>query len=247
MINISKLISSIKLDLGIMAMATPFENLDELIREIIVVRTLPVFDELSPNKVPLQIDLNELEVVEYRNESTIYTLPDVFGDAEIMMIIGMEPMYDEDRRNSNLNTSMFAYGMTPCICGYQELMLAQAQANLLSSATKGVTFNFIAPNQIEIFSEYSMGNKYRLNIGLSHAENLSTIPNTSYTSFLKLATLDVKSYLYNTLIHYDNLSTSYGQLSLNIDRWSSAEDDRRTLIEKWEQTYHLDLTDIYFI
>lgn len=247
MINISKLISSIKLDLGLMTMATPFENLDELLREIIVIRTLPVFNELSPNTVPLQIDTNELEVVERRPESTVYLLPDVFGDMEIMMITGMEPTYDDKRYSESYNSSIFSYGMNPCICGYQELMLAQAQANLLSAASKGITFNFIAPNMLEIFTGYAMGNTFRLTVALSHAENLSTIPSTSYSSFLKLATLDVKVYLYNTLIHYENLQTAYGQLSLNIDRYSSAEDDRRALLEKWESTYHLDLSNIYFI
>ena len=247
MINISKLISSIKLDLGLVAMATPFDNLDDLIREIIVVRTLPVFDELYPYIVPLQIDTNELEQIERRSESTIYRLPDVFGDAQIMMITHMEPIYDNDRYSHDYNTSLFSYGVTPCIYGYQELMLAQAQANMLSSAAKGITFQFIPPNMIEIFSGYAMGNTYRLSVAIAHSENLSTIPATCYGSFLKLATMDVKVYLYNTLIHYDNLSTAYGQLSLNIDRWSGAEDDRRALIEKWEQTYHLDLSNIYFI
>ena len=247
MINISKLITSIKMELGLVAMATPFDNLDELIREIIVVRTLPVFDELYPYIVPLQIDTNELDMVERRSESTIYRLPDVFGDAQIMMITHMEPIYDEDRYSHDYNTSLFSYGVTPCIYGYQELMLAQAQANMLSSASKGATFKFLPPNMIEIFSGYAMGNNYRLSIALSHADNLSTLPATCYGSFLKLAAWDVKAYLYNTLIHYENLSTAYGQLSLNIDRWSDAESERRTLIEKWEQTYHLDLSNIYFI
>lgn len=247
MINISKLISSIKLDLGLTAMATPFENLDELIREIIVVRTIPVFDEMYPYKVPLQIDTNELTMVERRTESTVYMLPDVFGKAEIMMVTHMEPIYDDNRYSNDYNTSMFSYGVTPCIYGYQELMMAQAQANMLSSAAKGSTFQFIPPNMIEIFSGYAMGNTYRLTVAITHADNLSTIPATCYGSFLKLATMDVKVHLYNLLIHYENLSTAYGQLSLNIDRWSNAEDDRRALIEKWEQTYHLDLSNIYFI
>lgn len=247
MINISKLISSIKLDTGLMVMATPFENLDELIKEIIVTRTLPVFDEMYPYKVPLQIDTNELELVERRSESDVYVLPDVFGDAQIMMITDLKPTYDDERRTNSYNSSMFAYGTSPCIYGYQDIMLAQAQSNMLSSVTKGTTFNFLPPNMIEIFSEYAMGNKYRLTVALSHAENLSTIPATCYTSFLKLATLDVKVYLYNTLIHYENLQTAYGQLSLNIERFSGAEDDRRALMEKWESTYHLDLTEIYFI
>lgn len=247
MINISKLISSIKLDLGLTAMATPFENMDELIREIMVIRTLPVFDELYPYIVPLQIDTNELTLVERRPESSIYVLPDVFGNAQIMMITHMEPMYDDNRYAQDYNTSLFSYGVTPCIFGYQELMLAQAQSNMLSASAKGSTFQFIPPNMIEIFTGYAMGNTFRLSVAISHAENLSTIPATCYGSFLKLATLDVKSHLYNVLIHYENLSTAYGQLSLNIDRWSNAEDDRRALLEKWEQTYHLDLSNIYFI
>jgi len=247
MINISKLISSIKLELGLTAMATPFDNLDEMIREIIVIRTLPVFDELYPYIVPLQIDTNDLTQVERRSESTIYRLPDVFGEATIMMITHMEPLFDENRYSHDYNTSLFSYGVTPCIYGYQELMLAQAQANMLSTASKGATFQFIPPNMIEIFSGYAMGNTFRLSVALSHAENLSTLPATCYTSFHKLASFDVKAYLYNTLIHYENLSTAYGQLSLNIDRWSNAEDDRRALLEKWEATYHLDLSNIYFI
>lgn len=248
MINISKLITSIKLDTGLMSMASPFENLDELLRDIIVIRTLPVFNELAPYKVPLQIDINELEVVENKVDSTVYTLPDVFGDAEIMMITGIEPSYDDftSRNMYSYDTSVFAYGF-PCYCSYQDMILMQAQANMMSSASKGVTINFIPPNMIEIFSSYGLTNNYRLTVCLSHSENLSTIPSTCYTSFLKLATLDVKAYLYNSLIHYDQLQTAYGQLSLNIDRWSGAEDDRRSLIEKWEQTYHLDLTEyMYF-
>ena len=66
----------------------------------------------------------------------------------------MEPIYDEDRYSHDYNTSLFSYGVTPCIYGYQELMLAQAQANMLSSASKGATFKFLPPNMIEIFSGY---------------------------------------------------------------------------------------------
>lgn len=248
MINISKLISSIKIETGLMSMATPFENLDELIREIIVIRTIPVFNELYPYKVPLNIDTNELEVIERRVDSTVYQLPDVFGDAEVMMISGIEPTYD-DYVSSNIysyESSVFSYGF-PCYCSYQDMILAQANSNLMSSASKGITVNFIPPNMVEIFNSYGMSNNFRLTVCLSHSENLTTIPSTCYTSFLKLAALDVKVYLYNTLIHYDQLQTAYGQLNLNLDRWSGAEDDRRTLIEKWEQTYHLDLTEyMYF-
>ena len=246
MLNPSKIISSIKMDLGIVGINLPFDNLDELIMEIIKVKTLPVFNELYPYKVPLLIDLNELQLVESRPTSRIYVLPDVFGDRQIMMITGIEPTYDE-MRHSAYESNVFAYGIDSCFCGYQDLILAQAQSNMLSSVTKGTTCNFIAPNQIEIFSEYGLGNKYRLEVALEHSENLSTLPATTNTSFLKLATLDVKKYMFDNLKHYDNLNTSYGQISLRIEDWSGAESDRQQLIEKWEQSYHLDLNQYIVI
>lgn len=246
MINPGKLISSIKMDLGIAGIKLPYDNIDELIIEIVKIKTLPVFNELSPYTVPLMIDTNELTVFERKSGSTVYYLPDVFGDSEIMMVVDIKPAYDE-YRHSAYDSSMFAYGNGISVYGFQDMMLAQAQANALSTITKGTTFNFIAPNKIEIFTEYGMGNKYRLEVALSHSENLTTIPTTSYGSFNKLATLDVKKYMFDNLKHYDNLSTAYGQLSLRIDDWSGAEAERQQLIEKWEQTYHLDLNQYIVI
>ena len=208
MINISKLISSIKIETGLMTMATPFENLDELIREIIVIRTLPVFNELYPYKVPLQIDTNELEVVERKVDSTVYQLPDVFGDAEVMMITGIEPTYD-DYVSSNIysyESSVFSYGF-PCYCSYQDMILAQANSNLMSSASKGVTVNFIPPNMVEIFNYYGMCNNFRLTICLSHSENLTTIPSTCYTSFLKLLGMISLFYKFRILAVLNKIST----------------------------------------
>lgn len=240
MIVPGKLISSIKMDLGIAGIKLPYDNIDELIMEIIKTKTLPVFNELSPYKVPLMIDTNDLVVFERKSGSTVYYLPDVFGDSEIMMVTDLQPAYDE-YQHSAYDASMFAYGTSVSIYGFQDMMLAQAQANALSTITKGTTFTFIPPNKIEIFTEYGMGNQYRLEVALAHSDNLTTIPTTTYTSFNKLATLDVKKYMFDNLKHYDNLTTAYGQLSLRIDDWSGAESERQQLIEKWEQTYHMDL------
>lgn len=246
MINPSKLVSSIKMDLGLAGIKLPYDNIDELIMEIVKIKTLPVFNELSPYIVPLTIDTKKIEVAEEKNGSVIYWLPDVFGDREIMLINDIEPACD-DVHTSSYDVSMFAYGGYMNMFGYQDMILAQANANLMSTVSKGVTCNFIPPNKVEIFSDYSTGNMYRLEIALSHADNLSTIPSTSYGSFSQLAILDVKKYMFDNLKHYDNLSTSYGQLSLRIDDWANAEGDRQQLIEKWSQTYHMDLNQYIII
>ena len=241
MINPSKLVSSIKMDLGLIGIRMPFDNVDELIMEIIKIKTLPVFNELYPYKTFIIINTNELQVVDTKVESITYVLPDVFGDRQIMMINDVQPEQDQLTHRSAYDTGLYTYDLTSCYCGYQELMLAQAQANLLSSAMKGTTFRFIPPNQLEIFDGYGVSNLYRVEVCLEHSENLTTLPATTYTSFLKLATLDVKKYMYDNLKHYDNLATSYGQIAMRIDDWSGAQDERQQLIEKWAQTYHLDL------
>ena len=46
--NMSNIITRIKLNLGLMAIATPFENLDETIKDIITDITLPVFSQYNP-------------------------------------------------------------------------------------------------------------------------------------------------------------------------------------------------------
>lgn len=247
MINLSKLISNIKMDLGVVGMASPFENLDELIKEIISVKTLPIFSEISPYKVPLFIKLDTLKLVERRSSgSTVYELPDVFGDKQILMIIDIEPSFDNDKSISH-NSTAYTYGISPCTFTYQDLMLAQANSNVMSAMVKKPTCNFIPPNRIELFDQYGFGDEYRLEIGLEHAENLSTISATSYSSFLSLAMLDVKKYMYDNLKHYNELSTAYGSLSLKLDDWSGAEGERQQLIEKWHSTYHLDLNTYIMI
>lgn len=246
MLNPSKIIANIKMDLGIVGIHLPYDNIDDLIMEIIKIKTLPVFNEVQPNLVPLHINLNSLTLVETKATSRIYELPDVFGDREIMMITDMEPSYDE-YSSSSYNNNMYVYNGSMCWCGYQEMILAQANANLLSASTKGTTFNFISPNKVEIWSEYGFGDAYRLEIALEHAENLSTIPKTCFSSFVQLATLDVKKYLYDNLKHYNDLQTAYGQLSLKLEDWAGCEDERKQLLEKWAQTYHLDLNQYIVI
>ena len=197
MINPSRLVSSIKMDLGLIGIRMPFDNVDELIMEIVKIKTLPVFNELSPYKTFIIVDTNTLQVVDTKVESITYVLPDVFGDRQIMMINDVQPEQDQLTHRS-------AY-------------------------------------QLEIFDGYGVSNLYRIEVCLEHSENLTTLPATTYTSFLKLATLDVKKYMFDNLKHYDNLSTSYGQIAMRIDDWSGAQDERQQLIEKWEQSYHLDL------
>jgi hypothetical protein len=129
---------------------------------------------------------------------------------------------------------------------YNSLMLTQANANLVSVAAPPITFKFEAPNLLHLYNISSMYGEVDIEFALEHAENLSTIPPTAFESFHELAELDIKRFLYNTLKHYNEIQTAYGTISLKIDDWAQAESDRKDLLEKWRDLYHLD-GEVFFI
>ena len=89
--------------------------------------------------------------------------------------------------------------------------------------------------------------KVDIEIAVEHADNLSTIPNTAWESFYELALLDIKRFLYNAMKHYTELQTAYGTVQLKIDDWQSAESDRKELIERLRDIYHLEAQPLFII
>ena len=108
-----------------------------------------------------------------------------------------------------------------------------------------LTFEYIHPRRVRIHNQYSES-KLVFELGFQHDISLASIPDTCRTSFYELALLDVKENLYPIFKNYTNLSTVYGNIDLKIDTWENAESERRDLIEKWSDTYHLDMTPMYF-
>ena len=62
--NISNVVTRIKLSLGLMAISTPFENIDEVITTIIDDITLPVFSQYNPVKETVRFNTTELEMID---------------------------------------------------------------------------------------------------------------------------------------------------------------------------------------
>lgn len=236
MLSMSRVITSIKMDLGVYGLSLPFDNPDEALRNVIKIKTLPTFSQFSPQYMTFTIDTNELEQHDDGTyQSKVFTIPDMFGDRDILYV-----------RSLDVDTSELADGyVDPIYIGnelnYEDLISAQASANLLSLAIPSVTFKFYPPNKLEIFNAgLSFDNKFKVTVALEHSENLTTIPKTSWTSFMKLATLDVKKFLYDNLKLYGNLQTAYGNIDIKIDDWANAEQERNDLVNQWEDVWHLD-------
>lgn len=238
--NLSEVITSIKMDLGIYTIALPFPNADEAIADVIKLRTLKTFSTFQPVYERVRFDLHELERIERNSNYEKFLLPDVFNGRELLFVKEIE--YDE-----SFLTGMSYYGGMPLGGNIiRQNMLANAGARLMSMMIPKITFQYKHPREITI---YNITNSYRvvMELAFKHDESLASIPDTCWDSFLELATLDVMAFLYATLKHHNEISSAYGTISLKIDDWSNAVSDRKQLIERWTDEYHLDVSSLEYI
>lgn len=240
--NLSELLTSIKMDLGIYGLRLPYENGDQALIDVINLKTIKTFSTFSPFVTTKSVDLTkDLKCEKEEYTESVYVLPEIFGDREIMYI-----------RTINLKSKLLGNGfISPTFDGsietYNMLMQTQANANLASVAAPAITFKFVKPNKLHLYNVATAYGMIDIEFAIEHAANLSTIPMTSWDSFYELALLDIKRFLFNTLKHYTELQTAYGNINLRIDDWSSAESDRKDLIDRWRDSYHLDVESLFII
>ncbi len=239
--NMSNIITRIKLSLGLMAIATPFENIDETILTILQDITIPDFSLYNPCRDRLQLKTSDLERLEKTDQYEVYLLPD-FKNRKLLYVFDVT--YDD----SCLSGLGYYGGGMPLMTGnvINQTMLANAGAHLISTMMPKMTFKFEYPRKLYLYNIYS-SSSIVLDLGFEHDKSLASIPETCRDSFIQLAMLDVKSNLYPTLKMYSELNTAIGNINLKLDEWSNAESARDELINRWADTYHLDMTPLYYI
>lgn len=237
MMNLSELITSIKMDLGIYSVHIPVEDKD--IYEVIKLRTLRTYSQYFPHITTVQLDVRELKKYEEGFRKTTVEIPNLFGDREIIQVL------EVDMAPDNLNTGYMAPEMVNSMEGAQNLALSIAEMDLMSAMMPAFTFEFLPPNRLSLYNLSTYASVLDVRLGVEHFENLSTINSSAFEEFYQLALLDVTNYLYGILKHYKDLSTPFGNISLQIDDWSDASSDRRELVREWKSKSHLDVFDIY--
>ena len=240
--NSSQLLTSIKMDLGIYGLRLPFDDPDKAMMDVIKLKTIKTFSTFLPQVKTVSVDLaKELECIKEEYTESIYIIPDLFAGREIMYI-----------RNITMKSKLLGNGfISPVFDGsidtYNMLMMTQANANLASIAAPAITFKFEAPNKLYLYNVATAYGVIDIDFAVEHAENLSTIPITAWETFYELALLDIKRFLYNAMKHYSELQTAYGTVNLRIDDWSNAESERKDMIEKMRDTYHLEVEQFFII
>ncbi|MMZ42310.1 hypothetical protein D1872_38310 [compost metagenome] len=235
MLNQSEFLTSIKMDLGLYGLTLPFEDVNDTIMQTIRLKTIPTFSIFIPEKMRLDMDLATMKKIKNNYEESIYQLPDVFGDRKIISIINVE------QRNNLLGSTFEGPLYNGGIDLYHAALMGQANMNLFSTIAPPFTFRFEQPNKLYLYNTNTMTNNVTIDFALEHMPNLSTIKNTTWESFMELAVIDVKKFMYNTLKHYKDIQSAFGTITLKIDDWENADSERKELIERWKDVYHLDL------
>lgn len=241
MINMSDLLTSIKMSLGIYGFKLPFDEPDKTLANVIRLKSLKTYEQFFPNVKTVSFDLvNDLKCLKDEYTESIYEIPDVYG-THIIYIRNVFP------KNKLLGNGFIAPVFDGTIDTYNSLMMVQATADLASVAAPPITFKFEEPNRMYLYNMATAYGEVEVELAMGHSESLSTIPASQWESFSELATIDVKMFLYNIMKQYNEIQTAYGNINFHIDDWQNAENDRKELIEKYRAIYHLEGEQFFII
>ena len=241
MMNLSELITSIKMKLGIYGISIPIDNLDQAIHDVLKLETIKTYSQFFPQTITMEFKLDELDTLYNSYMKTSVVLPDIFGGRTIISVRDVFP---------GKMTQGAGYQHPELAPGddfFQDVMLGHAYASLTSAVSPPFTFEFEHPNIIHMYNYASYAKDLTVKVDLEHFANLSSIPPSQFESFRELAIYDVKAFLYGILKHYTDLSTALGNINLKIDDWADAESKREELINEWTASYHIEGQSIYFI
>lgn len=238
----------LKTTLGIYSIPLPVPD-EEFYQLVIEDMTLPDFSIYNPFKDKIMMDIKTDAVADYEDPvmidgdsspiNNLLRIPKKYSDRTILSVLGVQPY------NSLSNLSMSSSFET--LESYQDLAVSQGLADLASAMIPPKTFEFIPPDKIRLYNNHVYNSKIMVEVAYQHHKELFTIPVTARSSFFKLAKLDAKIFLYNTLKHYSSITTAYGTIDLKIDDWANAESERDELTNQWDDTFHLDQNSMFWV
>ena len=242
--NADIIIRRIKRSIGIYGIALPIDDLDKLILEIMDDTTLPVFSTYCPHEEIHTIMVDELE---HNNRERgegceLYTVPDsLLQGRELLYVKSVK--YDE---------SFLRYQYMPSVLNQQKandiiggIYLANSVKPLTDSMINPITFHYEYPRKLFIYDTL-VSSRLKAIMCFSHDKSFQSITPTQQEAFFKLAALDVKEGLYATVKHYEGIETAFGRIELKIEDWANAAQERKDLLNEWDDSYLLDAVGIQY-
>lgn len=236
---------------------SPIQYMQTILRE----ETLPSLNILLPRlltktfpiyaltKVEDGDNMLESNVARMDNRYSAFRVPkELVEGAPIQGIKDYSLAYGTDYEH---NHSLYGFGATyPNKYGrfssanVYELSVAStlryADSQLVGTMTPTLRMKFFQPNVLWINKPYSDDDNMFITVTfrINNDENLITVPDTAYEGIKKLFLLDLKKSIYNEYGMFDELETPFGNISLKINDWNSAESDRDQLYETYLGTAH---------
>lgn len=240
--NMSRAISSLKLSLGLNMITLPFQDengkpvpTENVIKEVIQTITIPEYSQFSPWMRKGDIEWEMLKPIDKING--IYLLPQVLTITPIMYVADVSmPMHNNRGTYGDVAP---AYGINRSVEG---VLTSQAYMMIAGQMRAEPTFEYLGHNKIKLYG--FPRTKLTFTVACEHDPSGETIEDSCYDSFMELATLDMKVFLYNNLKLYDQLPSAFGNVQLKVEDYNGASGERDQLLEKWRDNFHLDM-DIF--
>lgn len=248
--NMTTVIDDIKMGLGLQTVALPFdEPIENVIRKSFE-RSIRTFSRYAPLIKEGYADRSQLRKAgrEDINLLGIYFLPDFlcttpvsYADAFIATSPGQV---------GEVTTTTFTVGSPFVGFGsyYPQDILNATVTGAAINKYAGVTSRqpsskWLGYNRIQLF-DFPDKCWIRFVVKCEHDLSGETIQESQVESFMQLAELDLKRFLYNSLKNMTSVGSGFKDIQLKIDDWASAESERNALIEKWDGRYYIDDDDL---
>lgn len=234
--NMSDVVSHIILMNGLYNISLPFnEPTENVIQNVIKTSTIKVFSQFAPQKKEHTARRDQLKSVD--KATHVYLLPGILTTTPVMYVIDISPEYNPPGRGFYQGIGSY-YGIPEAL---RMTSVASSYAMAIGQARAEPSFEYLGHNKVRLYSFSNM--PLTIKVACEHDVNGETIPDSYYSSFLKLAELDTKVFLYNTLKLYDGMASAFGTINLKIDELQSAIQDRETYLEEIRSTFHLDMVE----
>lgn len=233
--NLSNIVTRLKTKCGIVAIATPFVDINDSLITIIQEFVVPDFSIFNKYKMDVTLYTRDLERVEKTANSETYLLPE-FKSKKLLDV------YDVRYDTESLAGLGYYGGGMPLLHGglTSQVMLANAGAHYMEWMIPKMTFKWQPPRMLTLYNIYS-SSRIVVKCGFEHDKSLASIPDTARLDFLELAELEMMAHLWPTIQPYVNMPSVIGNIRMEtIEKWANAEDSLKEYMEKHSDTYHLD-------
>lgn len=238
--NISRAVSQLKMQLGLYGIALPFKDptsgettpTENVIMDVLTTSTIPIYSQFVPWIREGTISVAALKVVD--KDGGIYMLPAFLTTTPIMYVSDVHLPFHNNR--GTYGDIAPAYGINRSVQG---VLTSQAYMMVAGQMRAEPSFDYLGENKIILYGYPKTQLVFK--VACEHESNGESIEDGCYDSFLELATLDMKIFLYNTLKLYDGIPTAFGNINLKIEEYQAADGERTALLDKWRDTFHLDM------